>query len=115
MAQDLVAYQMSMAIVDSLEVVDVDHQESEFFIVALGVLDGVLQFRHEGGVVEQSGEPVLVDHLPYTPAAFGPRDDHLQQQVDALVDRLGQEIVRPGSECLDVTRDRAPRGQEHDR
>ena len=80
-------------------------RKANVLVVALGVLDGVLQFRHESGVVEQSCKPILVDHLPYAPATFGSRNDDLQQQVEALGSiGLVEEIVRSCSERFDVIR-----------
>ena len=61
--QDLVADQVAVGVVDPLEVIEVEHQEAERLAMPFGEGDRVLEFGHEGCVVEHAGEAVAVDQL----------------------------------------------------
>src|SRR5262245_66280124 len=55
--QGLVADQMTVTVIDPLEVVYVHHNEDEAFTVTAGAFAGVLQLRHQSRLIEEALRP----------------------------------------------------------
>ena len=85
-----------------LEFCQLEDDEGQWLAVASAEIHRAFQLRHEGGVIEQAGQPVPVYHLT-DPAAPGCAGNHgLDQQGRIGADR--HEIVGAGPECRDPLR-----------
>ena len=113
MPEHLVAHQVAVGVVDPLEVIEVEHQEAERLAVPSGEGNRMLQLGHQRGVVARARQAVTVHQLPDATAAFGPRQDHLQQV--ASLDRLGEKVVAAGAQPFHFVGEGSARRQEDDR
>jgi hypothetical protein len=73
----------------------------------------MFQFRHQGGVVEHSGQAVAMYQLPNPSAPLRARQHDLQQVPP--FDRLGEEVIAAGPQSLHFVSERAARRQEDNR
>ena len=90
-AQDVVADQMPEAVVDVLEVVEVDHGQADLAACAPAALDLVGEAVLEAAVIVEAGEAVALHHRAQRAAALG-LEPHQRGEPQGL-DRLGDEVV----------------------
>ena len=58
-AQDRVTHQVASGVVDQLEAIDIDHEQSDRFAGPLRTGELVVQFLQNGGAVEEPGQAIV--------------------------------------------------------
>jgi len=101
---------MAEGVVDGLEVVEVHESHAEGKVLTPAPLRFALQDLEDGAAVQEAGQRVVLGPLPQRLVC----DQQLALQVyDAqaraqarlelvAVERLGEEVVRAGSECFEL-------------
>src|SRR3954454_5901585 len=109
--QDFVSRSWPQPLGQGAESVELEEHKCERLAVAVAEVHCIFQLRHQGCLVEQTGEAVPVHHLPEATAARSTSNDRLYQ--DRGISPGRDEVIRAGSECRNAI-DGAFLPHEHD-